>query len=183
MYGGKSCGKTYTLFGPEPGPLRSETHHGIMSRFVWRIFEKYNEQEMTVKVSSFDVTNNDISDLLAQDQRRNSLLGKNDIKFDPATEVTCASAAEVLQYYERSCNIQRYTEEIGTSHTFFKVILEQRVKVMRDQHVANIGKKSSVTFVDLASRWVGFFKGFVSCLLVYRKHNFNLYCSLSSMKW
>ena len=37
-----------------------------MSRFVRSIFESYdyNEDEMTVKVSSFEVTNDDVRDLL-----------------------------------------------------------------------------------------------------------------------
>ena len=64
MYGGSGSGKTHTLFGTET--LQSEADHGLMSRFVRSIFESYdyNEDEMTVKVSSFEVTNDDVRDLL-----------------------------------------------------------------------------------------------------------------------
>ena len=64
MYGGSGSGKTHTLFGPEN--LQSEGDHGLMIRFVRSIFESYdyNEDEMTVKVSSFEVTNDDVRDLL-----------------------------------------------------------------------------------------------------------------------
>ena len=156
MSGAASSGKSYTLFGPEPGPLRSEADLGIIPRFVRHIFENYNELEMTIKVSSFEVTNDDISDSLAPDSRRKSLLGKADIDVEPATEVECSNVAEVFSCYESSLNVQKlkggnlglqslHDYAAGSrqvSHSFFKVILEQRV--------ANIGKKSSVTFVDLA---------------------------------
>ena len=54
------------FYEPLPETLQSETDHGLMSRFVRSIFESYdyNEDEMTVKVSSFEVTNDDVRDLL-----------------------------------------------------------------------------------------------------------------------
>lgn len=63
-HGGSGCGKTFTLFGPDAGPLRSESDLGLIPRFVRHIFEYFNEADMVVKASSFDVTNDDICDLL-----------------------------------------------------------------------------------------------------------------------
>ena len=59
-YGGSSTGKSFTLFGPDHGPLRAEADFGVVPRFAQHIFENYNATEMAVKVSSFDVTNDDI---------------------------------------------------------------------------------------------------------------------------
>ena len=91
-YGGGGCGKTFSLFGPnslsEPSEIRSEADHGIMSRFAWRIFENLEHEEMTVKVSSYEIINNEPFDLLVyqdpspSNRRRSSLCGtiKSDIK-------------------------------------------------------------------------------------------------------
>jgi hypothetical protein len=62
--------------------------HGIMSRFAWRIFENLEHEEMTVKVSSYEIINNEPFDLLVyqdpspSNRRRSSLCGtiKSDIK-------------------------------------------------------------------------------------------------------
>ncbi len=109
---------------------------------------------MNLKVSGFEVTNDDVCDLLPSDGRRKSLLGKADIDVDPANEIICTSAQEVLSYYQSSLDMKKLKEQKGfsslgasysahsSSHTFFKVILEQRL--------GNVGKKSTVTFVDLA---------------------------------
>lgn len=72
LYGGSQTGKTFSAFGPE---LSHETDQGLFPRFVRQIFDNFNESEMNLKVSSFDVTNDDVCDLLAQDSRRKSLLG------------------------------------------------------------------------------------------------------------
>ena len=37
-----------------------------------------------------------------------------------------------------------------TSHIFFKVILEQRQRVETNGQISTFGRKSTVTFVDLA---------------------------------
>jgi hypothetical protein len=65
VYGGADSGKSYTLFGPNSGPLRSESELGLIPRLIRDLFQYFVETEMTVKASSFDVTNDDIRDLLA----------------------------------------------------------------------------------------------------------------------
>ena len=88
------------------------------------------------------------SDLLSTattGQRRKSLIGNRDVQIEPATEHECSSAEEVIQCYESSVAVNRLKSGFQNSvisHHFFKVILEQRID--------NIGKKSTVTFVDLA---------------------------------
>lgn len=151
MYGGSGSGKTYTLYGPELGLEISDKDLGLLPRFVDDIFADFKESQMSLKVASFDVTNDDVCDLLAPSGgthggRRKSLLGKADILVEPAMEVPCTNASEVLSYYRSSLEVQKLRNEFGCenrSHTFFKVILEQRL--------GNVGKKSTVTFVDLAS--------------------------------
>ena len=59
-YGGTGTGKSYTLFGPDLGPLGTEDDAGILPRFAHHIFANFNAAEMAVKVSSFDVTSDDI---------------------------------------------------------------------------------------------------------------------------
>ena len=143
-YGGRSSGKSFTLFGPDHGPLRSEADFGILPRFVRHIFKNSNATEMAVKVSSFDVSNDDISDLLSRGQRRKSLIGNQDVAIEPATEIECHDVQEVLQCYDSSANVSKAknVQNSVISHHFFKVILEQRI--------GNLGIKSTVTFVDLA---------------------------------
>ena len=68
--------------------------------------------------------------------------GKVDVDIEPATEIKCSNSAEVLSYYEASLDLKKLRNE-EISHSFFKVILEQRI--------GNVGKKSTVTFVDLAA--------------------------------
>ena len=81
-------------------------------------------------------------------------------KVNPAAEIECASAADVIRNYENARQVLEQFKSVSgsvsdslggetnteSSHMFFKIILEQRNGLS--------GKKSSVTFVDLASRWV-----------------------------
>ena len=80
LYGSKGCGKSYTLFGPQQNKQQAEvvenydSEIGLVQRFVHQLFgESYNQSEMKVKVSSFEVTNHDVCDLLVHEQRRQSL--------------------------------------------------------------------------------------------------------------
>ena len=79
-------------------------------------------------------------------------------KVNPAAEIECASAADVIRNYENARQVLEQFKSVSgsvsdslggetnteSSHMFFKIILEQRNGLS--------GKKSSVTFVDLASR-------------------------------
>ena len=148
-YGGKSTGKSYTLFGPDPDPLRSEADLGLLPRFLHHIFGKikapeFNEIQTAVKVSSCDVTHDDVSDLLSTGQRRKSLIGNRDVGIEPGTEIECNDVQEVLRCYESSMTVSRAknVQNAVISHHFFKVIIEQRK--------GNLGIKSTVAFVDLA---------------------------------
>ena len=78
--------------------------------------------------------------------------------MNPAAEIECTSAADVIRCYENARQILEQFKSVSgsvsdslggetnteSSHMFFKIILEQRNGLS--------GKKSSVTFVDLASR-------------------------------
>ncbi len=154
VYGGASCGKSYTLFGPQP-PLRSESELGLIPRLVRELFnyEIGDDNDVTVKASGFDVSNDDVCDLRSSwesnrnNQRRRSLISTNFLAQE--TEIDCNEVADVLNCYE-SCaslhnlkNASSQQESGQKSHLFFKVKVEQRV--------ANLVKKSTITFVDLAS--------------------------------
>ena len=86
LYGGSGCGKTYTLFGPQTA--QTELEDGLIPRFVRQVFnENYHQFETKVKVSSFEVTNHDISDLLVHGQRRQSLYVGDQRNLTSATEI------------------------------------------------------------------------------------------------
>ena len=78
LYGSKGCGKSYTLFGPQ-NKKKTEVENydseiGLVQRFVDQLYgESYNPSNVKIKVSSFEVTNHDVCDLLVHEQRRQSL--------------------------------------------------------------------------------------------------------------
>ena len=67
MYGGSGCGKSYTLLGPQSE--RTDSELGIIPRFVNQVFENFNQHVMKVHVSSFEVTNDIIRDLVSETER------------------------------------------------------------------------------------------------------------------
>jgi centromeric protein E len=65
-YGQTSSGKTYTLFGTDSNP-------GMITRFLKQLFEKqkdiesYDDCQLAVKYSFFEIYNEKVYDLLGKD--------------------------------------------------------------------------------------------------------------------
>ena len=80
---------------------------------------------------------------------------KFDIIFD--NKVKCDDAEGVFKCYENVCKLQQLKKDMRshisdgeTSHVFFKVILQQRQRVETNGQISTFGRKSTITFVDLA---------------------------------
>ena len=168
-YGASGSGKSYTLFGPDNalGLPNSENEFGLLQRFVRSLFHRAEKVEENRKpniifsVSSIDVDDNDVRDLLADTHGKIDLVdcgnacGGTKVEIVGVTEIECGSIDEVLCSFENGRVIQNpssHTTSIENpkSHHIFSINVIQTFQAI-GPFVEKIVKQSTVRFVEIAS--------------------------------
>ena len=168
-YGPSGSGKSYTLFGPDNalGLPNSENEFGLLQRFVRSLFHRAEKIEESRKpniifsVSSIDVDDNGVRDLLADTHGKIDLVdcanpcGGTKVEMVGVTEIECGSIDEVLCSFENGRVIQNPSSNTTTienpkSHNIFSINVIQTFQAI-GPFVEKIVKQSTVRFVEIAS--------------------------------
>ena len=169
-YGQSGTGKSHTLFGPDNvlGLANSESDFGLLQRFVRSLFHNVDQvgenrkPHVIFTVSSIDVDDNDVRDLLADGHEgKIDLIDRSDggegrkVEMFGLTEIECGSIDEVLFSFENGRAIQQSGSSTSSvmsqkAHHIFSINVIQTYQAI-GPFVEKIVKHSTVRFVELAS--------------------------------
>ena len=153
-YGQTASGKTFTIQGPADKCAYNEQTKGVIPRILPTLFDKINQlnlQSPVLKLSYFEIYNEEIYDLLSSSSKVKYMVLKKEIKYFGLKKEQIMSAEQAIGLYfgaisnrhnaSTACN-----KHSSRSHSVLLITLD--CSIIKNNNVCNF--KSSMHIIELA---------------------------------